>query len=110
MVSCHLSVGLWCVFKDLCQVLEEVYGIPVGFHKAQPLGIGWLYVEGFPLRGGLDWTLSTLIVLVVPTVCSASLGKISLVSIPVTCRNYCKSLLGAVGSRAEDCPAWMLLK
>lgn len=36
--------------------MEEVYEIPVGFHKAQPLGIGWLYVEGilFEGRAGLD--------------------------------------------------------
>lgn len=52
-----------------------------------------------PLRAGLGWTLSALVVLVVPTVCSASLGKLILVSIPVTCRSYCKSLL--VGSRAQ---------
>ena len=29
VVSCHLSIG-WCAFKDLFQVQEEVYEIPVG--------------------------------------------------------------------------------
>lgn len=62
----------------------------------------------FPLRGGLGWTLSTLVVLVVPADRSVSLGKILLLSTPVTRRSYCKSLLGAAGSKAGDCPAWML--
>lgn len=88
VVSCHLSVGLWCTFKDLLQVLEEVYEIPVGAKAPRDRLV--------PFEGGLGWTLSTLVVLVVPTVCSASLGKIILVSIPVTHRSYCKSQLDSV--------------